>query len=517
MSLIRNKGPKYTTSSVRNIAGEDHLGIRSVGISIADHLQSGVTSITPRARYWAFFAWVLHDFIQNVSEEKTVKNFKRYLKRQEWFFILANIAEAEERGVTTSGVIGSTKGNDVWKKPQDSFEPFYEYVKDSFGGYGTYRNVMKIVGVTMVGDEAQGVQIDRVTKPSGIQLAEAFEQSIKGTEYYQKYRLTNNRVPRSVLMEYGQVASLDRLKDTNSKDYKLLRELFMPNETKQPRHELRKQSFLYYMTIIKQSNDRKLSFSYFQEIMYDGYYHKQVIVPKELQGVAVGWEIYQARQFFTFSLDSIWSYLLDRMSRKVVTTAELITTVLTELENRGYDLSLPVTELISQIPLPQEVRKDTIEKMGMDQKDSKYHIYKPIIVMLEVGYRLQNRNDFEMIHNKLLELGGRDSISFKVWDLFVESYKDKTIRDFISYILRYFILEQHQKVALNKIITTKNETYHFIENDGKLHFIKDDRPVFNTFRVNQGLSILEDLGLIKEHKGKYEVTSLGQVMLNGTN
>jgi hypothetical protein len=29
---------------VRNIAGEDHLGIRSVGTSIADHLQCGVTS-----------------------------------------------------------------------------------------------------------------------------------------------------------------------------------------------------------------------------------------------------------------------------------------------------------------------------------------------------------------------------------------------------------------------------------------------------------------------------------------
>lgn len=55
MSLFVNKGPKYTTSSVRNIAGEDHIGIRSVAISIADYLQSEVTSITPRARYWAFF------------------------------------------------------------------------------------------------------------------------------------------------------------------------------------------------------------------------------------------------------------------------------------------------------------------------------------------------------------------------------------------------------------------------------------------------------------------------------
>ncbi|MGE6260706.1 hypothetical protein ACQKCU_22985 [Heyndrickxia sporothermodurans] len=119
----------------------------------------------------------------------------------------------------------------------------------------------------MVGDEEQGVQIDRLTKPTGKHLAEAFEQSIHGTEYYQKYRLNNNPVPRSVLIEYGQVATLDRLKDATCKDYKLLKELFMSIDTKQPRHDLRKQSFLYYMTIINQSKERKLSFSYFQDVM----------------------------------------------------------------------------------------------------------------------------------------------------------------------------------------------------------------------------------------------------------
>jgi hypothetical protein len=76
MSLLSiSKGPKYTTSSIRTSHGQDHLGIRSVGISMADQLQAGITSITPRARYWSFFALVLHDFIQNTSIQKTNKNF----------------------------------------------------------------------------------------------------------------------------------------------------------------------------------------------------------------------------------------------------------------------------------------------------------------------------------------------------------------------------------------------------------------------------------------------------------
>ena len=517
MPILTNKGPKYTTSSVRTINGEDHLGILSVGISIADHLQSGITSITPRARYWAFFAWVLYDFIEHASEEKTMKNFKRFLKKQEWYFILSNIADAEVHGVTTHGVIGSTKGIEEWKKQKEFFEPFYEYVKDSFGGYGTYRNVMKIVGVSMIGDEENGVQIDRLTEKTGKMLAEAFKQSIQSTTYYQRYRLTDDPVPRDVIRQYGQFAGLDRLREAKSKEYSLLTNIFMPEEPKNSRQELRKQSMLYYMNIINQSKGRKLTFTYFQDTMFDGFFHHQLTVPHELQTVARGWEIYQARQFFSYSLNTIWSYLLHHMSRRIVTMTELITTVLKQLENNGYKLSESISDLNQYIPLTQELRRTALEEMKSEDKDSKHHVWQPILVMLDVYHRLQNREDFEVLHHELLKLGGRDGISLATWIEFVQSYQHHSIRDFVSYILRYFILEQHQKVALNKMITTRNETYHFIENDGKLYFISDDRPVFNTFRVNQGLSILEDLGLIQELKGTYQVTSLGQVKLNGTN
>ncbi|MGG0847094.1 hypothetical protein [Peribacillus simplex] len=514
MQSLINKGPRYTTTSVRTIKGEDHLGIRSVAISMADHLQSGITSITPRARYWAFFAWVLDDFIQHAHEAKTLINFKRFLKKQEGYFILANIADAEANGTTTLAVIGSTEGIKVWRTKFDTFEPFYNYVQESFGGYGTYRNVMKIMGLTMVGDEGIGVQIDRLTK-LGIKLAEAFQQLIQNTEYYQKYRLTNDPVPREVIRQYGQAAALNGLKEAESKDYPLLTNIFLPEESINARHELRKHSMLYYMNIINQSNGNKLTFSYMQDLMFDGFYHHKLTVLKKLQTVAKGWEIYQARQFFTYSLDTIWSYLLNRMSRRILTMTELINSVLTELENSGYDLAEQVADINRYIPLTTEFRRSFIKQMRVEQKDVNLHVWQPTLVMLDVYHRLLGREDFEIIHDELLKLGGKDSISLKTWMEFVDSYQQKSIKDFISYILRYFILEQHHKVALNKMITTKNETYHFIDNDGKLYFISDDVPVFNTFRVNQGLDILEDLGLVKNIKGTYQVTSLGQVKLNG--
>lgn len=517
MSLLAvTKGPKYTTSNLRTIQGQDHLGIRSVGISMADQLQSGITSITPRARYWSFFAWVLHDFIQHSSLEKTNKNFKSFLKKQEWFFILANVAEAEERNVLTHDLIGVSKGMEEWRKKRDTYEPVYNYVQDSFGGYGTYRNVMKILGVTKIGDEEKGVHIDRLV-PTGKSLAEAFEQTIQHTDYYQKYRLKDQAVPREVLLEYGRVAALDRLKDSAAKDHSLLADVFMPIEPKNPLQVKRKNSMLYYMNIINQSKGNKLTSAYLQDMMYDGLFQKQLEVPDSIQTEAKGWEIYQARQFFTYSLDTMWSYLLHKMSRKIFTMSELIHSVLVELESYDYNLLNNVKTLDNFVSSNPDIRKPTFETMKNKDMNAKDHIWCPMLTLLLIYNRLQNRNDFETFHQDLLSLGGKDSISFTIWMQVVQSYSDKSIKEFLSYILRYFVLEQHQKVALNKMITTKNETYHFVENEGKLYFISDDHPSFNVFRVRQGLTILVDLGLIEEVKEVYQVTPLGQVKLNGKN
>jgi hypothetical protein len=514
LSII--KGPKYTTSSIRTSHGQDHLGIRSVGISMADQLQAGITSITPRARYWSFFAWVLHDFIQNTSGQKTNKNFKQYLKKQEWFFILANVADAEDRNTYTYDVIGITKGTEEWRKTKDLFEFVSNYVQDSFGGYGTYRNVMKILGITKIGDENRGIHIDRL-KPVGKLLAEAFEQSIQHTEYYQTYRLQDLPVPRDVILEYGKSAALDRLKESTAKDHSLLAELFLPEEPKTPIQIHRKHSMYFYMTIIQQSNGSKLTPSYLQDIMYDGLFEKKLYVPDKIQTVAKGWEIYQARQLFTYSLDTMWSYLLFKMSKRVYTMAELIHTVLIELENSGFNLSQDVKSLKENVSLNQDIRKTTFDNMKNKEMNAGDHVWKPLFISLLMYVRLRNRNDFESFHENLLKLGGKDSISFTTWMQIVESYQDKTVKEFLSYILRYYVLEQHQKVALNKMITTRNETYRFVENDGRLYFMHEDRPSFNVFRVNQGLTILVDLGFIEEIKDVYQVTPSGKVKLSESN
>jgi hypothetical protein len=116
--------------------------------------------------------------------------------------------------------------------------------------------------------------------------------------------------------------------------------------------------------------------------------------------------------------------------------------------------------------------------------------------MLDVYKKMNNRDDFNDFHYKLLSLGGREDISIKYWIRKVEEYKDKTIQELLIFIIENFIIDQHYKTAFEKMYTTNNKTFHFNLEENELHWLKNDRPTFNGIRVIQGKTILEDLGLI---------------------
>lgn len=56
--------PAWSTANFRSNTGQDHLGILSVGTTIAENLLPGINTITPRARYRSFYCWVLVDFLE---------------------------------------------------------------------------------------------------------------------------------------------------------------------------------------------------------------------------------------------------------------------------------------------------------------------------------------------------------------------------------------------------------------------------------------------------------------------
>ena len=76
-----------------NFSSRDSLGIESVFTSISADLCPIINTVTPRAFYWAFMCWIYYDFYKNSGiKTYTVSEFdKRYLKRQDYYFVLANL------------------------------------------------------------------------------------------------------------------------------------------------------------------------------------------------------------------------------------------------------------------------------------------------------------------------------------------------------------------------------------------------------------------------------------------
>jgi hypothetical protein len=488
------EGPFWTYYDAKTVAGEDHLGIKYVAINIADILQNGISSITPRARYWSFFAWVLYDFIEH-EEDKSRSAFLKFLKVKEWHYILANIGDAEDEG-SGIGIMGSTKGELVWDKGEEMIDYHDDYLRNPAGGYATYANVMKLLGLTKGSDQELGVEIDRLTE-WGKKTAEAFKDTIANTQYYREYR-NQKAVPRRVLKTYGRIAGLNRLKMNNSKDFFYLKESFLPDEPKNEIAGYRKQSLEYYSYLMKMDEELKMgSFMKWQDIMFDHYSpwgDKKDEIPKEYLTVAYGWSIYHCRQIFTYSLESIWTYLLDQMHRKVYSEMELFNDVVEEIKRKEIDVEGQLKTLIEGKLIEQADRREMI--CDMTVKDNVItRVYQPLLLIFDVLNKLKHAKGLDKIHEEFIHFGAKDHISLYEFQSFLMAERNSSIKEFLHILFHRYVIRQHQNTALHKLITTGNETYRFIKENGVLQPISSDRPAFNVFRVNQGISILEDLGM----------------------
>ena len=65
IALRGTHDPQWTQAEYKPGGGRDALGIETLSESILSELLPGITNQTRRARYYAFWAWVLRDFIRD--------------------------------------------------------------------------------------------------------------------------------------------------------------------------------------------------------------------------------------------------------------------------------------------------------------------------------------------------------------------------------------------------------------------------------------------------------------------
>ncbi len=311
--------PMWTARIYGDTTGEDFLGLRAVGTNILSYLLPGVITTTTRARYYAFYSWLLVEYANNHPKGWSLG---RFIHRREQIFALANIAHTYSLSNRTyvAGLIGQTKlGRHWWSYREANSVPLSvdNYVKAKGGGYDTFAGVMWGLSIT---GTVEGNGNTFAVLPKGQALAKSFAKAIKGTAYYEhrkKYD-TATTIPRAVLEEYGEQCHLDYLADNPDRN-PTLEALFAFNASHTlppPGSNLSSVGNMrgtlgLILDIIVQSPAYFHEHEFRQAVAYGLCGDYAPYQPAEpLRPFLAHWQMFQLREYYVYALYALWVYFL---------------------------------------------------------------------------------------------------------------------------------------------------------------------------------------------------------------
>ena len=486
------KGPKFN-KKIGKLTGRDPLGIESVANSMGADLCPIINTVSPRAFYWPFLVWIYYDFHKNLNpKEKSYKSFDYYLKKQDYYFVLSNLLI---EGSDQTMMVGKDKTFiDIENKPDGPFECNREYFITKFGGMQYYNAGIFSMNLLVDTNPETG---DRFSFPKltkeGEEMALAFENVIKDTEYYKNYRLTEEVVPKSVLLEYGEIVNLKMKKFSECKT--LLEKYFFEKKQNYKLVENKKYlEYLFYDLGIKElgnDNVRNVLFDYFS-VRGD-----KKELPIELKPIADSWEIVVGRQYMVVGIEMIWRNMLKNLNKRE--TKETWIEGCLYKNNFQFSLSDNLEGIIADSNFNYDEREELIRDIKSKRVDVKNEIEIGLRILMSLYNRFVNREDISESNKKLFEYGNdRGAISIsKLFEL-VDDYKEKPIQEFLKFIMEKWVIDQHYNTAYNKLLEGRDG--FFFEVDNGIYYRKNEGYInFTGIRLIQMMQVLKDLEILREN------------------
>lgn len=480
------KGPQLNNIA-KSFTTRDSLGIESVATSISAEICPIVNTVTPRAFYWPFMVWIYYDFYKYSGiEDHSVKAFDAYLKRQDYFFVLATLLTP---GSDQTNLVGKLQTQDdifYNRTGKYSFNP--KYFKTRYGGMQYYNAgclSMRFI-VDQNPETGEYYSFPKLTK-DGERMALAFERVIKNTQYYKKYRLLDVDVPESVLKEYGKVINFGLVGFDECKT--ILREKMF--ETKRYSKLAESATYIKYLDDKYRLNEfdraacRKALFDYRTPL------NRIIKISDELETISNEWEIVIGRQYFTAGLEMIWKHMLEQLDEPFSKKQWISRSI----KSSKFDVNInqPLTELIKNAEYDFDTREDMIAN-GRAGNDV-YSVGNGIKIILSMYKHFHNREDLG--DDRYFFDYGIDSESISFTDMFegVDSLKNASVKDFIVFVMDEWLIQQHYMTAYKKMLQGRDGYYYEVV-DGKYIKRKDFDIDFQGIRIIQLAQVMKDLNVI---------------------
>ena len=487
------RGPILNDIS-RSFTTRDSLGIEGVATTIQASICPIINTVTPRVFYWPFLVWIYYDYYRYSGVEKVSSDtFSAYLKRQDYFFIMANLLTEGSDQTGLNGKQQTLKDIDQAPKGPYSYNP--SYFKSIYGGMQYYNagclSMYFIVDRDPENDKP--LSVPKLTK-EGEQLALAFQSVIKDTQYYKQYRTRNTPVPRNVLEEYGRVIRFDFQGFTKCKE--IMKKYFFEDTRAiqlQARSELLTESREYVELLVHQYNISQMRGLELRRALYDYRINGiKIIIPDTLRTVAHKWEIATGRQYFTLGLEMIWKKMLEQLSFPM-TKMEWIRSV---FSNSKFSLALqkPLENVVEECHLSFDEIEESILYAIRSQKMEEC-VENGLRVILSVYNRFSERADLGD-EKAFLEYGA-DTQSIAMIEMFekVKEYSKKPCAAFLQFIMEEWLIEQHFITAFEKMLQGRDGFYYELI-DGKYirkHYFNID---FQGIRLTSLTQVMRDLDIL---------------------
>ena len=453
------KGPRLNNIS-RNFTTRDSLGIEGVATSISAEICPIVNTVTPRPFYWAFITWCYYDFYKNCEpKDRSSDNVYKYVKMQNYFLALASDIN------NTDGSNGFTGADTIRSRVdlnQNTFSYDDKYLVTVLSNMGYYPAGLYTMGFIIDSDPEtlEKYKYPHLTK-EGEKLALAFESVFSKTKYYKEYRKVGMNIPKEVLIELSQSINI------NLNGFDEVKKILIDHLFNKESQKKLIESHNYLKFIFKDYKPDNLNTAKCRELFYDyfsPYSDNKHTYPEELQEIINNWEIVVGRQYFTSGLEMIWKYMLENLN-----SPKLYREWFNDCLNNSK-LTFNMNDKLSSIISSCNFSYSDRESMIADARSKSSNHY---------NYGMDN-----------------NSISLNEFFKLVEEYKDKTIEEFIKYIMYYYLLNQHMNTAFEKMLQGRDGYYvEKIESEysRKEYFDLD----FQGIRMVQLAMVMQDLNVLE--------------------
>lgn len=542
--------PRWIEPLTTNIEGQDFLGLRLVQERIVAHLLPGIITITPRARYYGFYAWLLTEY---ADAHPSGWSFKCFLQRREQIFGLAN----RLHGAGVRGLAGSQAFDAHLHAHADATDiplTAVKYLKASMRGYANYAGVMRNLGLVVDLDDERGWEVSL----KGQALAEAYGHAIAHTAYYARRREYDEAesIEMAVLAEYGAACSLDNLAGQpdhlSTLDVLLALDAYLEPDPRSsnasPLGNMR--ATLGLMLDMQAQTDARLTDALFRRhclygpcVDYTDYKPTAVFLP-----VLTQWQMFQIRDLYTFGLYALWTAFLHYLKGVDGATlpdfyAYLVESV--DVTAVAHDIDLPLPEGVTPDQTLAEHLNALLDAAGIPPGDwqERCRLFaqqsqSPLQAQTLFGKLrgMPNATYIGRVWLMLMALACRlegvphDSAAW-YWAVegntryraladFVEDINrllaaGATVMDAWQWLIERYVVYQHTVASLEKWRSRKANTFHFQHEDGWFTFLRNGSTDLSATRFGNAYGMLGDLDLYwaNPESGDVELTGLGRATL----